>query len=102
MKKNIEIKNTSRPTSNLYIIKVSKSKTRDYVRKFIITIIYIYITHDWISACSETNRLYCFPCLFYGWISNNVTLIKNGINDLINLTSKTKMHEKLMKHVDFN
>jgi len=88
----MEIKNKGTPTPDLNIKQITKCKTREYVRKFKNDNI-IYKTHDWICGCSETNRLYCFPCLLFGQKSSDVTWVKNGINDLINLTSKIKTHE---------
>lgn len=76
-----------------------KSKTRDYVRKFNIG---TNKMHYWICGCSETNRLYCVPCLFFGRKSNNIACVKNGINYLINLASKTKKrHEKSLAHINY-
>lgn len=44
--------------------------------------------------------MYCFPCLLFGRISNDVAWIKNKINDLINLAFKIKTHEKSMAHIN--
>jgi hypothetical protein len=93
----MEIKNKGRPTPDLNIKQITKCKTRDYVREFRND---IYKTHDWICGCSETNRLYCFPCLLFGQKSNDAAWVKNGINDLIHLTSKIKTHEKSMTHIN--
>ncbi|KAE9529173.1 hypothetical protein AGLY_011969 [Aphis glycines] len=97
LEKKMEMKNKGRPTPNLNIKQITKCKTRDYVRQFKND---IYKTHDWICGCSETNRLYCFPCLLFGQKSNDAAWVKNGINDLINLTSKIKTHEKSMTHIN--
>ncbi|XP_060845267.1 zinc finger MYM-type protein 1-like [Rhopalosiphum padi] len=93
----MEIKNKGRPTPDLNIKQITKCKTRDYVRQFKND---IYKTNDWICGCSETNRLYCFPCLLFGQKSNDAAWVKNGINDLIHLTSKIKTHEKSMTHIN--
>lgn len=93
----MEIKNKGRPTPDLNIKQITKCKTRDYVRLFKND---IYKTNDWICGCSETNRLYCFPCLLFGQKSYDATWVKNGINDLIHLTSKIKTHEKSMTYIN--
>lgn len=97
LKKKVEIKIKGRPTLDLNIVQITKSKIRDYLKKFNNN---IYKIHNWICGCSETNRLYCFPCLLFGRKSNDVAYVKNGINDLIYLASKIKTHKKSMAHIN--
>lgn len=64
----MEIKTKGRPDPDLNIVQITKSKIRDYVREFIND---IYKMHDQISGCSETYRLHCIRCLFFGRKSND-------------------------------
>lgn len=47
----MDVKNKGRPTPNLNTVTITKSKTRDYVRKFNNDIYKIY---DWICSYLET------------------------------------------------
>ncbi len=61
---------------------------------------YWYTKHDWITGCSETNKVYCFPCLLFGGEKRQKTWTTIGVSDWKHLSEKVKKHEKCVVHVE--
>lgn len=59
-----------------------------------------YSKHDWITGCSETNKVYCFPCLLFGGEKRQKTWTTIGVSDWKHLSEKVKKHEKCVVHVE--
>ena len=89
----IEIKTLGRPVPNLSITQTSKSRNQEYQRKFSPD---IYEKCNWICGCEVRNSLFCFPCLLFG---GDINWSKHGIQDLIHLLQKIKVHENSEKHL---
>lgn len=94
--KKLEIKNEGRPTPNLSISQITKSKSREFKRSFNCD---IYKKHEWLCGCSKVNRLFCFPCILFSRKSGDNNWVQKGINDLAHLNLKIKMHEKSTSHI---
>ena len=90
----LQIKAKGRHCPNLTIEKSSVSKGKQYNRKFKPD---IYEKHNWLTGCSETNKLYCFPCLLFGGES---AWTKVGVKDLQHLHRSVKLHESSAKHLN--
>lgn len=93
----IEIKNEGRPTPNLNISQITKSKSREFKRNFNCD---IYKKHEWLCGCPKVNRLFCFPCILFSRKSGDNNWVQNGINDLAHLSLKIKMNEKSSSHIN--
>ena len=85
LEKKIEVKHAGRPTPQLNIVQVTKSKNRDFKREFKCD---IYDKNAWICGCEVTNRLYCFPCLWFGKQGGESSWVNYGVCDLAHLTQK--------------
>ena len=90
----LTIKEKGRHCPDVVIKSSASSKGKRYSRKFNRD---LYEKHNWLTGCSDTNALYCFPCLLYGGESvwTNV-----GFKDLNHLQRNIKMHESSAKHIN--
>ena len=94
MAEKIEIKAKGRHCQELTIEAPASSKGKQYTRKFNHD---LYEKHKWLTGCTETNALYCFPCLLYG---GEVAWTKVEIKDLNHLQRSIKSHETSLKHLN--
>ncbi len=59
-----------------------------------------YSKYSWLTGCSETNRVYCFPCLLFGESHREKAWTQSGVNDWKHLSEKAKKHVKCGCHVE--
>lgn len=97
LEKKMEIKREGRPTPNLNIIQIKKTKVREFKRNFNKE---VYLKHDWLCGCDKTNRFFCFPCLLFCRTSGDKSWSQNGINDLAHLNDKINSHVKSSIHIN--
>ena len=93
----IAIKKRGRPTPDLIIEQVSKSRKTTYTRNFNRSV-YDNDDNDWICGCKETNALYCFPCLLYS-NEKKGPWVTTGMKDLAHLSAKIKKHMESKEHI---
>ncbi|XP_057705172.1 uncharacterized protein LOC130923456 [Corythoichthys intestinalis] len=54
----------------------------------------------WLTGCSETNALFCFPCLLFQMPQSDPLWIKTGLTDLKHFDEEAKNHELTTIHVE--
>lgn len=77
---------------NLYVEVKGKKK---FVRHFQL---HYYKTYKWMTGCSKTNKLYCWPCLMFCNETNSWNT--RGYDDLNNMCKSIKAHEKSCSHIN--
>ena len=90
----LEIKAKGRHCPDLEIEAAASSKGKQYRRKFNCN---LYEKHNWLTGCSETNGLYCFPRLLCG---GEAAWTKVGFTNLNHLARSIKIHESFAKHLN--
>ena len=89
----LSIKETRRPTPNIFIQQKCNSRKKIYTRTFNRS---LYDKTPWLCGCDAANALFCYPCLLFG---GDATWTRNGFRDLRHLTEKITKHEKSIKHM---
>ena len=51
-----------------------------------------YSKHSWITGCSHSGKVYCFPCLLFGDSQREKAWTQSGVNDWKHLSEKVKRH----------
>ena len=59
-----------------------------------------YSKHSWITGCSHSGKVYCFPCLLFGDSQREKAWTQSGVNDWKHLSEKVKRHVKCSCHVE--
>lgn len=90
----IQIKNLGRPTPELNLSEVTKTKARNYQRNFNVN---TYEKYAWICGCSVRNKLFCFVCILMGGEASAWT--KSGVSDLKHLNERATKHSQSSKHL---
>ncbi|KAK5885972.1 hypothetical protein CesoFtcFv8_017055 [Champsocephalus esox] len=54
----------------------------------------------WLTGCSDTNTLFCFPCLLFRTSRSDLAWTQKGVNDLKHLSEKAKKHEQSKVHME--
>ena len=49
-----------------------------------------YLKHSWITGCSHSGKVYCFPCLLFGDSQREKAWTQSGVNDWKHLSEKVK------------
>ena len=52
----------------------------------------------WLTACTEKNALFCFPCILFG-MGGTGTWTRTGFDDLTHLSDRIKSHKKSSSHL---
>ena len=75
--------------------KDNKQKGREFSKEY-------YQKHKWMTGCSDTIKVYCFPCILFGASNRQKKWSSDGYNDWGHLSEKAKMHEKCETHIGNN
>ena len=59
----------------------------------------LYSKHSWLTGCSHSGRVYCFPCLLFADAQRENSWTQPGVNDRKHL-SEVKRHVKFSRHVE--
>ena len=59
-----------------------------------------YTKHEWLTGCSQTQKVYCFPWLLFGESQREKAWTGKGINDWKHFTEKVKKHSACACHVE--
>ena len=59
-----------------------------------------YTKYEWLTGCSQTQKVYCFPCLLFGESQREKAWTGKGINDLKHFSEKVKKHTACACHVE--
>ena len=59
-----------------------------------------YSKHSWLTGCSQSGKVYCFPCLLFGDSQREKAWTQSGVNDWKHLSEKVKRHVKCSSHVE--
>ena len=59
-----------------------------------------YTRYEWLTGCSQTQKVYCFPCLLFGESQREKAWTKKGVNDWKHFSEKVKKHVMCGRHVD--
>eukprot|EP00795_Rhopilema_esculentum_P005495 gene5495-673_t len=59
-----------------------------------------YTRYEWLTGCSQTQKVYCFPCLLFGKSQREKAWTKKGVNDWKHFSEKVKKHVMCGRHVD--
>ena len=93
----VNVKERGPDQPNITIIQQSKDRGRQYTRSFSRT---WFSSKAWLTACSEANALFCFPCLLFQTSGSDPAWIKTGISDLKRFSEKAKRHEQTGIHME--
>lgn len=86
-----------RPVPDLQI--TQKNRSQNFIRKFHNS---MYDQLDWLCGFSETDKLYCWPCLLFakGLPTNFTDLSAGGVSDLNNFSNTSKRHSQSQQHIN--
>ena len=59
-----------------------------------------YSKHSWLTGCSLSGKVYCFPCLLFGDSQREKAWTQSGVNDWKHLSEKVKRRVKCSSHVE--
>ena len=59
-----------------------------------------YSKRSWLTGCSHSGKVYCFPCLLFGDSQREKAWTQSGVNDWKHLPEKVKRHVKCCYHVE--
>ena len=59
-----------------------------------------YSKHSWLTGCSHSGKVYCFPCLPFGDAQREKAWTQSGVNEWKQLSEKVKRHVKFICHVE--
>lgn len=93
----VNVKERGPDQLNITIIQQSKDRGKQYTCSFFQT---WFSSKAWLTACSEANALFCFPCLLFQMSGSDPAWIKTGICDLKHFSQKTKRHEQTAIHME--
>ncbi len=83
--------------SNIIINQQSKDRGRQYTRSFSRT----WVSNKaWLTACSDANALFCFPCLLFQTSGSDPAWINTGMTDLKHCSEKAKKHQQTTIHME--
>ena len=77
--------------------KKTKDRGREYTRTFSKS---WYDKKKCLTACSQSNMLFCFPCLLFQTGGSDPAWIKTGVNDLRHFPKKAETHEQTSIHME--
>ena len=89
----LSIKETGRPTPNIFIQQKCNSRKKIYTRTFNRS---LYDKTPWLCGCDAADALFCYPCLLLG---GDATWTRNGVRDHRHLTEKITKLEKSIKQM---
>ncbi|XP_038157042.1 zinc finger MYM-type protein 1-like [Cyprinodon tularosa] len=93
----LEVKALGPDKPNININQLSNDKGRRYTRSFSRT---WFSKKSWLTACTEANALFCFPCLVFQTSGSDQAWIKTGITDLQHFSERAKKHEQSGIHME--
>ena len=79
----------ARPMPNL--VTNLSTKNTNIIRPFNVL---NYEKHEWLSGCSELNKLFCWPCLLFSLPKESSAGSKTGFSDLNHLSASISRPEK--------
>ncbi len=85
----LEVKNLGPDRPDL----LTKSSSRSFSRNR-------YPRYDWLTGCSVSGKVYCFPCLLFGGSQQEKSWTQSGISDWKHISEKAKKHAKCSCHVE--
>ena len=53
-----------------------------------------YSKHSWLTGCSHSEQVYCFPCLLVGDSQREKVWTQSSVNDWKHLSEKVKQYVK--------
>ena len=59
-----------------------------------------YNRHTWLTACTETLKVYCFPCLLFSNSQRECAWTETGVDDWGHMGNKCSKHAKSEKHLE--
>ena len=59
-----------------------------------------YSKHSWLTGCSHSGKVYCFPCLLFGAAQREKAWTQSGVNEWKHLSEKVKRHVTFSFHVE--
>ena len=94
LEEKLEVKRFGPDRPDLSILNTTRSATS---RRFTTT---WYLKYSWLTGCSDSGKVYCFPCLLFGGALREKVWTDTGVNDWEHLSEKVKCHAKCNSHVD--
>ena len=58
-----------------------------------------YSKQSWLTGCSHSGKVYCFPCLLFGDAQREKAWTQSGVNEWKQLSEKVNRHVKFICHV---
>lgn len=86
--------NVKRGTLALDITQRAVSNKKVYKRRFNID---TYNKYSWLCGCTNTRKLYCFPCILFG---GDAAWTQKGIDDMKKLLEKCAKHAMSTTHLN--
>ena len=59
-----------------------------------------YNKYEWLTGCSESQRVYCFPFLLFGQSQREKSWTQQGVSDWKHFSEKTKRHVQCKRHIE--
>ncbi|XP_013882550.1 zinc finger MYM-type protein 1 [Austrofundulus limnaeus] len=93
----VKVKELGPDRPDIKLEQQTTDRGRSYTRTFSRT---WFSIKPWLTACSEANALFCFPCLLFKSSGTDPAWIKTGITDIKHISQKTKRHERTVSHME--
>lgn len=97
LQEKLRIKELGPDKPDVIITQQTKDRGREYTRTFSKS---WYDKKAWLTACSHSKALFCFPCLLFQTAGSDPAWIKTGVNDLRHFPNKAEKHEQTSIHME--